>query len=190
MSLVFKCTYRGDSRPIADVRAAGGFVPKYLLMDHAGGVEGFYACKNKKPGVFGCKCANMDPASLYSRAREKFKEVLANPSLLNEHVMYNKLGYLATALDKSDMYKLGDDDKGAHSYAITSFFDPAFKASDALAKLGVGKETVKAIQNHEIFYADHQVDGFCYLAMAPKVLSGAVELTYFTPVPAVAITAL
>ena len=110
-----KCqsVYRGDSRDEAAMRRSGGFVPKYLLQPHVGGLSGFIVCPDKIEGRLGCRCAGTTEPELFQRARQKLTAMLNAPMEFQRHVMFNNVGLLSTASARDDAYN-------GHQYKIMS----------------------------------------------------------------------
>ena len=76
------------------MKQSGGFVPKYLLETHNGGLQGFIACNNKTNGKLGCNCAGTTEQELFQRARTKLTRMLQTPMQFQQHVMFNNVGLL------------------------------------------------------------------------------------------------
>jgi len=125
--------YRGDGRDEAAMRRSGGFVPRYLLQTHAGGLDGFIACNNKVAGRLGCNCAGTTESELFQGARDKLTAMLLQPMQFQQHVMFNNVGLLATATVPDDAY-------GGHQYRIIAEWQidaPLAEAADEMS-LAVG----------------------------------------------------
>jgi hypothetical protein len=122
--------FRGDSRDEAAMQSSGGFVPKYLLDDHVDGLAGFIACGNKTNGVLGCSCANMTEPDLFRRARDKFRAMLLDPMQFQQHVIFNNVGLISTAVAPDDAY-------GGHQYKIFAEWEIDVPLPDAAAALNV-----------------------------------------------------
>lgn len=167
--------YRGDNRDAQAIEASGGFVPKYLLQHHNGGFQGFLACNNKVDRRIGCSCANMQPADLFLRSRQKLQEIVRNPMLLQEHVMYNRLGYLSTATAKDDAYQT------AHKYKIFAEFEVVYTMADARVALGIngGRQINQIAAGFKIMMNSRNLNHATLIAATPHQ---GVELTFISPV--------
>ncbi len=166
--------YRGDGRDDAAMKRSGGFVPKYLLETHAGGLEGFIACPNKVDGKLGCNCANQNEDSLYSRARQKLTDMLTNnPMSFQQHVMFNNVGLLSTAVAQDDAY-------GGHQYKI--FVEMEFECTVGTAEqaLGLVIRRRNALSNpFRIFMNAKRIANATLIGVIPHQ---AVEISFISPV--------
>lgn len=167
--------YRGDNRNPQSVKNSGGFIPKYLLNNHAGGLDGFIACMNKTDGQLGCNCGGHTEGELFTRSREKLLEVLKNPGLLQEHVMFNKLGYLATAIHKDDAYET------AHKYVITGImtFDKFVEEAKTSLNVVGGRRLTDITKKFRIVMNSDILASADLIATIPH---GAIELTFLSPI--------
>lgn len=171
----FMFSYRGDNRDPQALRDTGGFVPKYLLAPHAGGFDGFLACANKTVGKMGCNCPGFGETDLYRTARQKFQEILTTPDLLQTHVMHGKLGYLATATNRSDAYVR------AHMYKFAVEFRFDLPVADARTALGIvgGRSLTMITRRFRILCNASSIANATLMAAIPH---GNVELTFLSPV--------
>jgi hypothetical protein len=130
--------YRGDGRDDANMRRSGGFVPKYLLETHTGGLDGFVACNNKIQGKLGC---------LYQRARQKFTQMLLDPMQFQRHVMFNNVGLLSTATAPDDAY-------GGHQYKIIAEWQIYAPLEVAANEMGLNLGRLNAISRKFIIVSN------------------------------------
>lgn len=176
MQQVQKSVYRGDTRDNATMTRTNGFIPLYMLRSHVGGFDGFLACPNKVDGVAGCSCAMTNAGMMANTARKEFLECLNNPSLIQEHIMFNKRGYLSTAMNMSDAY-------GGHQYRIDAQLYE-FTLAEARARFriaGAGVRPMRPVWNNYTVYIDTVNIGQArLLGLAAR---GGVELTFLTAVP-------
>ena len=171
-----KFGYRGDSRDSQGLKNSGGFVPRYLLNSHANGFAGFLQCNNKTAGALGGNCPGFDETTLFANARAKLTEVLRNPGLLQQHVMFNNLGYLATATVAQDAYE------EAHKYKIMAEIEFDLLVADARNELNVvgGTALNNITRNFRILMNATRLFNATLIATVPHQ---GVELTFLSPVP-------
>lgn len=130
--------YRGDGRDDATMKSSGGFVPKYLLETHVGGLDGFIACPHKVDGKLGCNCAGTTEHELFQRARTKFTQMLLDPMQFQQHVMFNNVGLLSTATAHDDAY-------GGHQYRIIGEWQLDAPLADAANEMSLNVGRLNAI---------------------------------------------
>ena len=89
---------RGElTRSTEQVIEAGGLVPKLALNTHEGGFTGFIRCRNKTPGVLGCKCAKMDEEWMHHKAVAMMRAFALHPDYIVNHTKDNCVGLLSWA---------------------------------------------------------------------------------------------
>jgi len=166
--------YRGDSRDPETLKSHGGFVPKYLLEDHQGGIDGFKACQNKTPGKMGCNCGIFSEPQLFQRARQKLIDTLArDPMIFQQHVMFNNVGFLSTAIVRDDMY-------GGHGYEFWTEFQFECTIGEAADKLGVTVGRINQIcRKYKILMDANRIANATLIAVVPH---NSVELSFISPV--------
>ncbi len=166
--------YRGDTREPDTLKSHGGFVPKYLLENHNGGFAGFLACNNKTDGKLGCNCDGFTEAQLFRRARQKLIDTLGRSAMIfQQHVMFNNVGFLSTAIDQSDMY-------GGHGYQFWTEFQFECTVEDAADSLGVPVRGVNNISKRfKIFMNAKRIANATLIAVVPH---NSVELSFISPV--------
>ncbi len=168
-----RAVYRGDARDQATLKKHGGFIPKYLASTHKDGLEGFIACKNKTEGKLGCNCAGFSEAELFSRARDKFTDTITrNPSLLQEHVIFNKVGLMASALAAEDRY-------AGHGYQFGAKYLKVFQYCHSEEAIGLTPKSNAIVNKYKIYMSHATVLNSTALGMVPF---GGVELAFFTPI--------
>ncbi len=181
-------SYRGETRGPITMIKHGGMVPKYLLETHNKGFEGFIDCTDKREFFMGCRCANHGESMLYYRAKKMLLSALADPSILQKHVIWNTVGFLSTA-------KAADDAYFGHNYQITTecyelglleaaekygqdnsrFWRRAKKFDDANST----GYPPKAYKDYKVYLDDFDLDEARVMGMTPR---GGVEITYISPI--------
>lgn len=165
--------YRGDGRDDANMRLSGGFVPKYLLETHAGGLDGFIACPHKVAGRIGCNCAGTTEVDLYQRARLKFNQMLMNPMQFQQHVMFNNVGLLSTAIAPDDAY-------GGHQYKIVAEWEVHALMAEAAQEMGLNLGALNAFtRNFKIVSNAKRLANATLFGVVPH---NGVEVSFVSPV--------
>ena len=179
---------RGDTRDKTTLESHGGFVPKYLLEEHNDGIDGFKACKLKTAKTIGCGHEGFSQDSLFDKARKQFLDALSDPTILQQHVMFNNVGFLSSALDKSDSY-FGHNyriDAECHEFSLLeaaekykkseSFTWKKWKRQNEQHQTGYPP---KVFKDYKIYVDNLIIGQATLLAMTPR---GGVELTFISPV--------
>ncbi|MRG96153.1 hypothetical protein [Polyangium spumosum] len=165
-------SFRGDTRDDATVRDHGGFAPKFMLEKHAGGFDGYVACGNKTARRLGCNCPGTTEADLLRGGRNEFLKIMEKPINLQAHVMFNKAGYISTALNADETY-------AGHQYRMGGLMYE-YSIQEAAARFRIAAK-IPGLVNGWRVYLDHVNIGQSELiAITPR---GGVELTFISPVP-------
>jgi len=166
--------YRGDTRDPDTLKSHGGFVPKYLLETHNGGLAGFIACQNKTDGQMGCNCGNFSETQLFQRARQKLINTLARSAMtFQQHVMFNNVGFLSTAIAQDDMY-------GGHGYQFWTEFQFECTVGEAAQQLGIPVRGVNNIsRNFKILMNSPRIANATLIGVIPH---NSVEISFISPV--------
>ncbi|MGH7869311.1 MAG: hypothetical protein ACREP9_17160 [Candidatus Dormibacteraceae bacterium] len=163
--------YRGDTRDAATLQSHGGFVPQFLLRPHQGGMDGFIACNNKTAGKIGCNCPGFTQLNLFDGARHRFIELMKKPIDLQAHVIFNRDGYISTALAISDKY-------GGHGYKVEAQMYE-FAIDQAALRYRIDAKIPALVKNWRVYINAVNIGQATLIAMTPR---GGAELTFITPV--------
>jgi hypothetical protein len=163
--------YRGDTRDDATLRDHGGFVPQYLLRDHTNGFDGFLACMHKTNGKIGCNCRGFTERDLFNKARHTFLELMKKPINLQAHVMFNKDGYISTAIGKDDSYS-------GYQYLVEGWCYE-YSIHQAAQRFRIAAKIPGLVKGWKVYVETMNVGQATLIAMTP---AGGVELTFITPI--------
>jgi hypothetical protein len=165
--------YRGDGRDEAAMRLSGGFVPKYLLETHVGGLAGFIACNNKTDGKLGCNCPQHTEFDLFTRARQKLTLMLQTPMVFQQHVMFNNVGLLSTATAPDDAY-------GGHQYKIVAEWEMDAQLETAANDMGLAIGRLNMISRNFRFVSNaKRINKATLFGVVPHQ---GVEVSFVSPV--------